>query len=381
MTSKRNHTKSRLGCKQCKARRIKCDQTAPCCVNCAKRGFECEYQEWAQLLTPGSFSNNVLHPSAASPSRLQDSSTHSQCFELEDLGLLHHFTVHTSQTLDPIDSEYYRHIWQHDVPQLAISHPPLMHALLAFAAAHQATANEPAVTAQLNLQTARKHFSKALVLFRASVKDVTAVKPDVLLPYSILVCFLTLFFEFDKPADEEDPIGDFVSLLGVVSSSIGILDLVQEPLRSTGVGRLLDHTQNRLVHAIVPEVDASLDTLENLMQSHRGRVGFEPGTIAILNDAILKLRQLYTLTDPRPSSWAHLLKWPIELHPEFGNLLQERHPIALCALAHWFVPAHNAPTKWYTGIWPKRSMVAIAQELKNNKWADGLKWPLTEVLG
>ena len=381
MTSKRHHTKSRLGCKQCKGRRIKCDQTPPCCVNCAKRGVECEYQEWAQLLTPASFPYNALQSSPASPSRRHDSSTHSECFNFEDLGLLHHFTVHASQTLDRIGSEQFRQIWQYEVPLLGVSHPPLMHALLAFAAAHQATANDPAVCGQQDLQVARKHFSKALVLFRASVKDVTAEKPEVLLPYCILVCFLTLFFEFDKPIDEQDPIGDFVSLLGIVGSSTGVIELVRERLRSTGVGRLLDHTQDRPVHAIAPEVGTSLGALDNLVQSHRGKTGFESGTIAILNDAILKLRGLYSLIDPRPASWAYLLRWPIELCPEFGTLLLERNPIALCILAHWFVPAHNAPARWHVADWPRRTMIAIAQELKSDEWDNGIKWPLTEILG
>ena len=301
---------------------------------------------------------------------------------MEDLGLLHHFTLYTSQTFGALESERYRHIWQHDVPKLALSHPPLMHAILAFAAAHQASIDEksPAVRSQMHL--ARCHYSSALVSFRNSVKELTAERADVMLCYCNVICFLTLYFEFDKPADEQDPIGDFVSLLGILHSSVGLLELVEEPVRKCAIGQLLQHKWNTQPHSAAPEVASSLDKLEALVEQRQGQSDFDVDTVACLDDAILKLREMFELTEPRPTSWVYLLSWPINLGSDFGKLVQQRHPIALCALCHWLVPAHNAPVKWHVGDWPRRLTVAVSEELGNSgAWETCLAWPRSEILG
>ncbi|KAJ8062928.1 hypothetical protein OCU04_008175 [Sclerotinia nivalis] len=42
-TTRRPHKKSRYGCKSCKTRRLKCDETKPTCANCSKSNIVCEY--------------------------------------------------------------------------------------------------------------------------------------------------------------------------------------------------------------------------------------------------------------------------------------------------------------------------------------------------
>ncbi|QDS77494.1 hypothetical protein FKW77_000180 [Venturia effusa] len=48
--SRRSHTKSRKGCKTCKRRHIRCDETFPQCRNCTKHQVRCDYMDSA---TPG----------------------------------------------------------------------------------------------------------------------------------------------------------------------------------------------------------------------------------------------------------------------------------------------------------------------------------------
>ncbi|KAF7712495.1 Fungal Zn(2)-Cys(6) binuclear cluster domain-containing protein [Penicillium ucsense] len=42
---RRSHTKSRNGCKTCKRRHIRCDETFPQCRNCTKHNCRCDYQD------------------------------------------------------------------------------------------------------------------------------------------------------------------------------------------------------------------------------------------------------------------------------------------------------------------------------------------------
>ncbi|PGH27221.1 hypothetical protein AJ80_01178 [Polytolypa hystricis UAMH7299] len=43
MPTKRTHNKTRLGCGQCRKRRIKCDEKHPVCDRCRKRGLDCSF--------------------------------------------------------------------------------------------------------------------------------------------------------------------------------------------------------------------------------------------------------------------------------------------------------------------------------------------------
>lgn len=55
--SRRAHTKTRTGCRTCRQRKVKCDETRPICTNCSKRGLhsECEYRDtvvWVHQTNP-----------------------------------------------------------------------------------------------------------------------------------------------------------------------------------------------------------------------------------------------------------------------------------------------------------------------------------------
>ncbi|PSN58789.1 hypothetical protein BS50DRAFT_509796 [Corynespora cassiicola Philippines] len=41
--TRRQHTKSRGGCVECKRRHTKCDERRPVCLQCDKRSLRCEY--------------------------------------------------------------------------------------------------------------------------------------------------------------------------------------------------------------------------------------------------------------------------------------------------------------------------------------------------
>lgn len=64
----RPHNKSRLGCTNCKKRKVKCDETRPICGTCQLRNADCEY-----LLVQNAPSNTaVVHSRKAKPSTSED---------------------------------------------------------------------------------------------------------------------------------------------------------------------------------------------------------------------------------------------------------------------------------------------------------------------
>lgn len=54
--SRRSHRKSRLGCLNCKRRRIKCDESRPQCTNCVRHSIACDYLQASQAGSPAAAS-------------------------------------------------------------------------------------------------------------------------------------------------------------------------------------------------------------------------------------------------------------------------------------------------------------------------------------
>ncbi|KAK4624540.1 hypothetical protein CLAFUW4_06162 [Fulvia fulva] len=305
-------------------------------------------------------------------------------YSLHDLGLMHYFTLHSSQTLDAINSVQYHHIWQHDVPMLAQSNAFLMHALLSFAAAHRSTTLGP--TSMQDLQSSRSHYGKALENFRQAVTTVTAQQADAMMCFCTLISFITLRFDTVQPSAGQDSIDAFINLLRVLQSSIGVLTSIKRHLQLSVVGGLLAHTRQNQQHQISSVVATSLGSLERLVLTRHVEFGLTASASAAIHDCLGKLRQFYTMTNPRPTSWAHLLSWPIQVGQskhaaEFLSLLERRNAVALCLVAHWTVAAVHAPQKWYVGDWPNRLLLAIRRQTHGIGLDDVMRWPLRETVG
>ncbi|KAH7024654.1 uncharacterized protein B0I36DRAFT_434317 [Microdochium trichocladiopsis] len=176
----RGHTKSRFGCRECKQRHIKCDESKPGCVNCITVKRQCSFlslssatslpaQQWTsptpihacsppsssrtsrqheQPRVPGSTSHRNEAPSQT-PSSAYDtpisSSSHASAdetlpddyFTLTHLRLLHHYQTELSDLLiaqQPQAAPMLRYM-----VSSAMGAPFLMDQVLSMAAAHKCT--------------------------------------------------------------------------------------------------------------------------------------------------------------------------------------------------------------------------------------------------
>ncbi|KAK3316085.1 hypothetical protein B0H66DRAFT_560330 [Apodospora peruviana] len=121
---RRGHTKSRRGCFSCKARKVKCQENHPKCVNCTRIGLVCEYPEPQQ---PQSLIRRV----SSSPAATVQSIPTPIMFTMDDLRFFHHFVVTAYPPL-PIQRA---DIWA-DVAALSHEFDYLVHAMLGLAASH-----------------------------------------------------------------------------------------------------------------------------------------------------------------------------------------------------------------------------------------------------
>ncbi|UPL03546.1 hypothetical protein LCI18_014480 [Fusarium solani-melongenae] len=121
--SRRSHRKSRLGCRRCKTRRIKCDEVHPVCGGCERASLSCDF---SAMVFSRPRPDNTLIPSPTTP-RLHcssDGSIRTPGGQLQAT-LFHHYLdmvkLHCSKD---------QRIWSGWLLDLALIEPSLMDAIL-----------------------------------------------------------------------------------------------------------------------------------------------------------------------------------------------------------------------------------------------------------
>ncbi|KAL4882146.1 hypothetical protein BJY04DRAFT_49524 [Aspergillus karnatakaensis] len=123
--------RSRTGCRTCRARHIKCDETPVACRNCSLSGRQCDGYD-AQRLPP----KVKTHLKRTTNPHLSTSGLvvgHGWPMTSDERRCISYFQFHTVPTLlEFFDST----LWQKLVLQLSRSEPPVYHAIVALSAIH-----------------------------------------------------------------------------------------------------------------------------------------------------------------------------------------------------------------------------------------------------
>ncbi|KAF2851383.1 hypothetical protein T440DRAFT_62524 [Plenodomus tracheiphilus IPT5] len=171
--TRKSHRKSRAGCKNCKTRRIKCDETKPYCANCKRRQVQCIY-----LNSPYSTSHD--------PSPQQDTPQDPNLLPISEIELTHYWTTTTSYSLSTRPAGALS--WQALTMTVGLSHPHLLHLIFAFTALHLAScrpSQRDSYTAKSN-----KHYDIALSLLTPALANLNPNNCDAVLLSVQLVCFI-----------------------------------------------------------------------------------------------------------------------------------------------------------------------------------------------
>ncbi|OAQ96931.1 hypothetical protein LLEC1_04238 [Akanthomyces lecanii] len=141
-TPQGRHRRSRYGCRNCKIRKLKCDETKPHCKKCSAYGVRCNFEHNVQDLQSITEKKSENAPAGKRLMRLRPviseaiwSSNGSTSFLLDaqDQALFKRYrdrTIFTIGGLPMVDT------WGNQTLQAAFEHPCLMHGLLAVAAVH-----------------------------------------------------------------------------------------------------------------------------------------------------------------------------------------------------------------------------------------------------
>ncbi|KAJ0426876.1 hypothetical protein BJY00DRAFT_306869 [Aspergillus carlsbadensis] len=207
---RRSHRKSKAGCLQCKARKVKCDEEKPACRKCNVHGVTCSFTP-----RPNTSSQPAQRPPTSSTSSPVGSSSPPESTPpgltpspISDLELLHHYTTSTCYTLSRVPA--IQAVWRDQAPRIGFS-PRfgfVLHAILAISALHKAhTSSDQGYRATCMLQ-ARTHHNSAI---RAVVPALTCPASTdtensaALFLFSTLTCIFSCAISGQDTDKEKDP--------------------------------------------------------------------------------------------------------------------------------------------------------------------------------
>ncbi|KAF2271843.1 uncharacterized protein EI97DRAFT_240941 [Westerdykella ornata] len=285
--SRRSHTKSRKGCKTCKKRHIRCDETFPQCRNCTKHQVRCDYMDSPAALIPESPKSpqqpNLLWTAEINTTielwrqtgefpfpelRIYPLPQWS-AYSKTELRLIHH--------LSSISNEMFRNrtshltIWTDMIPKflgIAAMHPFVMHSILAFSASHLAWISQSSETRNL----AFHHHGIGLKGLHEGIANFTRSNSDAVLASSLLLSWQATdwrgwaslvtgtrtVIQAMQPWRHESVFADYIAEHSPMPSKT-LVNLVASPITE----------QRRREHVrILSDVHASLQRLQPYLNRH-----------------------------------------------------------------------------------------------------------------
>ncbi|KAL4917108.1 hypothetical protein BDW62DRAFT_90327 [Aspergillus aurantiobrunneus] len=397
MAQRRSHQKSRHGCLECKRRRVKCDESRPVCANCARRQTECEYDSSGPLRW-------MTDEPSRSPRPLSD---RNQAPPSPDFSLLGQFRRNNSAndgdvSLPPLNicdlelilqwvnethgmftrSQQTEAIWRTHVPAEALSHPFLMHGILALSALHIACTRSPRVPGDIGqngrdyLQVAVSHQDQALALFREQLGDINSNNGKAMFAFASI----TVLYAFGFPRTPEPG-----------STAVG--DLVQAFVLARGVQHILSQAMSTIlddqIWAPIREVNdyepiiprESQAAIDRLHKANEACTRQDP----ILHDSFSYKEAIDHLADLMAAVHAGLgfpvsCRWAIKLQPAFLDRLRDRRPLALAILAHFCALFPQFQGVWFSTEWGMRVVQEVWYTLDDH-WRPLVHGCMEEVFG
>jgi len=330
---------------------------------------------------------------------------------------MHNFTAHTARALAGAYIPAICELWVTRIPRLALSHPPLLHALLAFSAQHMLVVADTGVQGASSAELAAFRASclnSALRNHRESLSSNgggeeasrgAAASPtqhqawnsssrsaDMVCFTSVLLMHDALAGLFDRRLDPYEPplqwlrmargvffTGSAAMFVAMADPGSHFMTLVRaaDDLKDVYDPNAAEvDEQDWTTRLVFPElVLAKTADGETWLETDMERADKETtdayhhtvGQVAAMTRALEKGADWKALG-------RRLTTFAVMLRPKFIELLGDRRPKALVILAHYFAVATHAAQYWWIGNMPFREFEAL-EKIIPVEWQHLLKWP------
>ncbi|KAK1958762.1 hypothetical protein LY78DRAFT_647092 [Colletotrichum sublineola] len=414
MATRRSHTKSRNGCKDCKRRKVKvsctgCDEAYPSCFNCTRHGIPCSLS--TSRVSPSratsqrpSSTPSTTGPSPEAPYQFLDVAVgrsrlipQPPTIDLwgHGLELMHHYALHTADTISLRPD--IQHVWRVIVPEIGYDCPFVVHGVLAMAALHKAHLLPSQRDRYLDLATS--HQNAGLEGFRALLHTIDDINWQ---PFFCFASLVTMYAAYVPPcAGEEDGersgghASDVAALFVFVRGVKAILGPYQARLSRTSLAPLVEgvwivdpgdpeYENPALHHSPLPaDIFEALDRLAAFFEEHLEGDDDDAGVRGDYAVAVVELRKaayLVAHAGARPEV-GMVVFWPYVLSDRVMADIQAAAPRAMILLAHFAVLLCAVERGyWFLQGWSRRIVDAADARLAGlPALAGALAWPKKQI--
>lgn len=297
--------------------------------------------------------------------------------DVSDLQLMHHYTTVLSYDLANQQTGEALALWQVWAVKLGFKHDFLLRGLLAISAFHQGYLR-PDLKNEFDVK-ASIHQDYAIRSFQETLADVNEYNCHALFAFSCVIIVLSFASSSrDKASDFQ---ADVLHWFYLLRGCNGVLDLHRETLRESFLKPLLDelhYAENHAAHD-VPDVNRILQ-LFSLCSITDEIEGDERKRFQAYQHAIHALASTFTqvsiLRKRGEGTVLASFVWPVNLPPEFLELLSQKDPVAMVILAHYCVLIYwgEQQDTWFLVGWA-RYMLETIKELTPIEWHKHVQWP------
>ncbi|KAH6682480.1 hypothetical protein B0J14DRAFT_573682 [Halenospora varia] len=260
--------KARSGCKTCRVRHVKCDETKPACLKCSKTGRKCDgYQSQTQQqpLVPrpqptSSFtpSGKVALPVVVPLMPLITSETFNDPLERRSFA---YFMQHTIPQLSGILTSDF---WSRLVMQTAHYEPAIKHAVVALGSLHESFRRGESHTQELSLSKTERTFATSQYVRAIGLLVGPEQKEKQKMDVALIACVLFVCFEVLRCNNG--------SAISHIDGGAKILKEYEETLGNNDIGSALTTTSNPYVSlSTLRLIFTRLDTQASQMIAGRSR--------------------------------------------------------------------------------------------------------------
>ncbi|KAI4954170.1 hypothetical protein J4E91_001880 [Alternaria rosae] len=418
--TKRPHRKSRGGCLTCKKKKVKCDETQPICGYCNLRKLDCEYIQdtpsTSRTSSAGSLSRDEAQPSTSnSPVDFNDLSIqlvpylnphcHTSIGTLTALDnyLLQYYRTDAYRTVVSCDDAIIQNLHKETIPQLSVSNPFLLYALLGMTATYSNNITPNKTVEKQALLYRQKTFST----YKEALKNITAENYEAVLVTGGLLLALV-------PAPTTDTDEDYLEwVLGLLKLSEGLRILAS--LRwAQGIEKLSVYPLVRREIKTLPPppiidvagIEAPIGPLGTTPDNPNPAPTytpihfptqtrlFLPPLLMQLLQSVIRGKESGTLDWHRPTLlpvfhalspiflslyyyrldsdfYVRIFVWTSFLMPDYLQLLRDKEPRALVLFGWWLALANLAPKGWWTGKRVRKTIGALGRAIQAQPVGDG----------
>ncbi|KAI1393187.1 uncharacterized protein F4822DRAFT_3185 [Hypoxylon trugodes] len=387
------HTKSRFGCKECKRRKIKCDEVRPSCTRCTNLGRQCLYlaafsvstlptlptlpttlhssTEPSRECTP---STSLCTSQSSPPETISTTSAPSyvlvESYSLFHMELLNHLKNQMVKLVQPIHIELSQLF---DLAyEEALKIPYLMDELIAFSAAHKSTLTGESQSSY-RIESTRLQ-TRALNQFHTQSPEVTDDNCLALFVFSTILGQHVLFDALSASLELSTVLDKLTQCIDIHH---GIRAVAGQSWQKVSI-IFRDRISLDLAYAGKDIAATSGIECDNLLQRLGEEVSDQP-TLRVYVEAVKILQYLFdSLHSSDARRFVVVQEWLVRVSKQYTQCLRQRRPEALVILAYFAVLLHRASDYWVVGQSGRFIIKAITSHL-GPYWTDWLEWPNRSV--